>query len=65
MHMLEISIAGEIDFGIVGIFLLIGMIALMIVYGIFEGIAENCKERRESRRRNKNRRGYVYINPWR
>lgn len=66
MCFLEISIAGEIDFSIVGICLILGAIVLMVVYGIIEEAIINAKERRERKRRNRNRKGYVTIDrDWR
>lgn len=66
MYFLEISMAGEIDFSIVGICLILGTIALMVVYGIIEEAIINAKERRERKRRNRNRKGYVTIDrDWR
>lgn len=66
MYFLEIPIAGEIDFSIVGICLILGAIVLMVVYGIIEEAIINAKERRERKRRNKNRKGYVSIDrDWR
>lgn len=66
MYFLEISMAGEIDFSIVGICLILGAIVLMVVYGIIEEAIINAKERRERKRRNRNRKGYVTIDrDWR
>lgn len=66
MYLLEISMAGEIDFSIVGICLILGAIVLMVVYGIIEEAIINAKERRERKRRNRNRKGYVTIDrDWR
>ncbi len=64
MFMLEISMLGEIDFSLVMILYGFALLIVMCIAMFFiEWLPEQFRERRERKRRNKNRKGYVYIEP--
>lgn len=63
MMFLEISKVADAEFAVVAlIYGAIAFLAMCLIMGIIEWIDE-CREMRKRLKRNRNRKGYVYIEP--